>query len=56
MLNIVLLDNYFTDLFTEVQIRYRKTFKFGPGRLLERSSEFQPKYDCFQQLELLIKR
>ena len=36
MLNIVLLDNYFTDLFFEVQIRNRKTFKFGPGRFLER--------------------
>ena len=31
VLNFALLDNYFTDLFTEVQIRYRKTFKFGPG-------------------------
>ena len=32
MLNFVLLDNSFSDLFTEVQIRYQKTFKFGPGR------------------------
>ena len=36
VLNFVLLDNYFTDLFTEVQIQYRKTFKFGPERFLER--------------------
>ena len=31
-LNFVLHDNYFTDLFTEVQIRYRKTFKFSPKK------------------------
>ena len=36
MLNIVLLDNYFTDHFTEVQIWNWKTFKFGAGRFLER--------------------
>ena len=36
VLNFVLLDNYFTDLFTDVQIRYRKTFKFGPERFSER--------------------
>ena len=35
-LNFVLLDNYFTDPLTEVQIRYRNTCKFGPGRFLER--------------------
>ena len=34
VLNFVLLDNYFTDLFTEVQIRHRKFFKFGPGRFV----------------------
>ena len=34
--NFVLLDNYFTDLLTEVQIGHRKTSKFGPGRSLER--------------------
>ena len=32
----VLLDNYFNVIFTEVQIWYRKTFKFGPGVFLER--------------------
>ena len=36
VLNFVLLDNYFTDLFTEVQLRHRKTFMFSPGRFLER--------------------
>ena len=36
VLDFVLLDNYFTDLFAEVKTRYRKTFKFGPGRFLER--------------------
>ena len=46
VLNFILLDNYFADLFTEIQIRYPKTFKFGPGRFLERKSKFQPKYDC----------
>ena len=55
VLNFVLLDNYFNNLFTEVKIRYRKTFKFGPGRFLERHSKSQSKYYCFQQLELLIK-
>ena len=36
VLNFVLLDSYSTDLFAEIQIPYRKTFKFGPGRFLER--------------------
>ena len=36
MLNFVLLHNYFTYLFTEVQIRYRKAFKFGPGRFFRK--------------------
>ena len=36
MLNFVLLDNCFTDLFTEFQIQYWKDFKFVPGRFLER--------------------
>ena len=36
VLNFVLLDNYFTDFFTVVQIRYRKIFKFVPGRFLAR--------------------
>ena len=36
VLNFVLLYNYFIDLFTEVQIQYWKTFKFGPERFLER--------------------
>ena len=36
VLNFVLLDNYFTDLSTEVEIRYQKTFKFAPRSFLER--------------------
>ena len=36
VLNFVLRDNYFTDPLTDVQIRYEKTFKFGPGRFSER--------------------
>ena len=57
MPNFVLLDNdnYITDPFAEVQIQYRKTFKFGPGSFLERWNKYQPKYDCFQQFELLKK-
>ena len=39
LLSFVLLDNYFTDPLTEVQIWYQKTF--------ERESKSQPKYDCF---------
>ena len=31
----VLLDNYFTDIFSEVQIRYRKSLKFRPEHFLE---------------------
>ena len=40
MLNIALLDNYFTHPFTEIQIRYRKTFKLGPGHFLQKQSKF----------------
>ena len=47
MINFVLLDNCFTNLFNEFQIRYRETFKFGTGHFLEKQSKFQPKYDCF---------
>ena len=43
----VLLDNYFPDLFTEVQNSYWKLFMFGQGPFLQRQSKFQPKYDCF---------
>ena len=45
MLNFVLLDNSFSDIFAEVQIQFWNTFKFGPGRFLERLSKFQSKYD-----------
>ena len=31
-----LLDNYFPDLFTEVQILYWKPFKFGLGRFFRK--------------------
>ena len=47
VLKFVLLDNYFPDLYTEVQISYWNLFKFGLGCFLERQSKFQPKYDCF---------
>ena len=40
MLTFDVLDNYFSDLFTEVQIRYQKTFKFNPRHLFERQSKF----------------
>ena len=46
-LYFLLVDNYFTNLFSEVQIRYRKAFKFGPVQILETESKFQTKYDCF---------
>ena len=45
VVNLVLLDNCFNVIFTKVEIWYRRTFKFGPGRFLE--SKSQPKYDCF---------
>ena len=40
-----LLDSSFSDIFAEIEIRFWKTFKFGPGRFLERLRKFQPKYD-----------
>ena len=55
MLNLVLLDNYFADLFTEVRIRYGKGSKFGQGRFFKRQSKFQPKYGYFLELEVLAK-
>ena len=36
VLNFVLLDNYFTDYFTGVQIRHRINFEFGPGRFFRK--------------------
>ena len=36
MLKFALLGNCFTDLFIEVEIWYKKNFKFVLGRLLER--------------------
>ena len=36
MLYFVLLDNYFSDIFTEVEIWYRKIFKLGPGRFFKK--------------------
>ena len=45
MIKFVLLDNYFSNLFTEAQIWYWKTLKFDLGRFfLERQSKFQPKW------------
>ena len=36
VLNFSLLDNYFTNVFTEVKIRCPIIFRFGPGYFLER--------------------
>ena len=36
MLKFILLDNYFPDLFTEVQIWYLLSFKFGLGSLFQK--------------------
>ena len=35
MLKFILLDKYFSKLFTDDKICHCKTFKFGPGCLLE---------------------
>ena len=43
MLNFVLLHNYFTYPFHEVQIRYRKDFKFGPGRIFRKIKKIPAK-------------
>lgn len=40
---------------TDVQISHCKPFKFGWRRFLERISNSQPKFDCFEKLKLLIK-
>ena len=37
VLNFALLDNSFSDLFTEVQIRCQKIFKFGPGYVFRKT-------------------
>ena len=36
VLNVVLLDKCFTNLFTEVQIWYRKSFRFAPGHFFRK--------------------
>ena len=38
MLNFVLLDNYFSELLTEVQIWYRTALKLGPGRIFRKKN------------------
>ena len=45
--NFILLDNYFTNLFTEVQIRYRKTFKFGQERFQKDKVNFNQNMTIF---------
>ena len=45
--NFILLDSYFTDPFTEVQIRYRKTFKFGQERFQKDKVNFNQKMTIF---------
>ena len=41
--NCLFLENYFSDLFTEIQILYWKAFKFGPG-------PFKDKVNCCQNM------
>ena len=36
MLNVNLQDNYFSDLFTEIQVRQQMNFKFGPGYIFRK--------------------
>ena len=55
MLKYILLDNYFPDIFTEDQIRYWYPFTFGLGQFFRKISKFQQKYDCFQQMNLLLE-
>ena len=70
MLNFLLLENFFSDLFTEVQIWYLLfiitlllflifylllLLSLVQDVSLERQSKLQPKCDCFQQLDLFIK-
>ena len=45
--NSILLDNYFTDLFTEIQIRYRRTFKLGQGRFQKGKVNFSQNMTIF---------
>ena len=45
--NSILLDNYFTDPFTEIQIRYRRTFKLGQGRFQKDKVNFRQNMTIF---------
>ena len=36
MLNVNLQDNYFSDLFIEIQVRQQMNFKFGPGYIVRK--------------------
>ena len=36
MLNVNLQDNYFSDLFIEIQVRQQMNFKFGPGYIFRK--------------------
>ena len=43
MLNFALLDNHFSDLFTEVQIWHLETFKLGPERFFRKIKQISAK-------------
>ena len=40
MIKLVILDNYLSDLFTEVKVWYWKPLKFGQGRDIRRKRNF----------------
>ena len=54
MLKFVLLDNYFSDLFTEVQIWYWKSFKFGIRRVFRKVKSL-PRWTFFNTNKKLLK-
>ena len=51
----VFLDNYFSNLFTEMQIWYSRSAKFALGFFFQRDKvyKFQQKYHFFKKLQLL---
>ena len=55
MIKSILLDNYFFDLFTDVQICYWTPLKFDLGCDFRKIKIFEPKNDYFLKMELLIK-
>ena len=51
MLNFGLLDNYFSNLFSEVIIWYLKTFKFGPGHFFRKIKIIPAETSLFLTME-----